>query len=208
MDLVTQSVNDFCRELASDSPAPGGGSVAALCAALAAGLSAMVAHLTLNKKGCESVHQLMKDLLDESLQLQAFFLRAIDEDAQSFNRVMSAMKLPKDSDEAKTFRHDQIQKALKEASEVPLRVAEKAIKLFDFSEQLINEGNKNALTDALVCSMTARTAILGACLNVRINLTHLKDEKYVAITKLRLRQLEDLARFKESVILNMTSFDD
>ena len=166
MELRDLTVTGFCTETISSSPAPGGGSVAALCGALAASLSGMVCELTIGKKGYEEQEAQMQAILAQAKSL----LLAIDEDSCSFNGYMAALKLPKNTEEEKAIRQAAMQEGLKAAAIVPMHTAELAAKIFPLARFAVERGNKNALSDGLVSAMTARTAVLSALLNVRINL--------------------------------------
>lgn len=201
MKLQDMTIAGFCAETISNSPAPGGGSVAALCGALSASLTGMVASLTLGKKGYESLDGKMQAVKEQALFLQQALIQAIDEDAASFNGYMAALKLPKDTEEQKAARKAALQQGLKEAAMVPLRTAELASEIFPMAAFVVEHGNKNALSDGLVSAMTARTAILSALLNVRINLSSIKDEAFTASMAQRCRELEKLALEQEAKIL-------
>ena len=189
MLLSAMSLNDFSLELASSSPAPGGGSASAVAGALAASLSSMVANLTIGKKGYEDYQDEMKALL-----IQAEDLR---------NELM---KLPKNTDEEKIARTEAIQASLKKSSEIPMQIAQKSFYVFALSRCVLLHGNKNAVTDALVSAMFARTAVLGALLNVRINLLSIKDEFYVSEMRAKVDTLRAKTLIEESNLLEMSSF--
>ena len=183
-NLTDLTVKEFCDVTASKAPTPGGGSVSALSGALAASLAEMVANLSLPKNDPTSSEFLF--IIQKARSLQTCLLSLINKDAESFDSVMSAFKLPKATDEEKSLRKQKIQEALKHASEVPMEVATASIEIFDLIPPLF-EGNPNAVTDAMVAAMNARNAVFGALLNVRINLGSIKDEPYVAAA---LRQVE------------------
>jgi len=176
------SLSDFADELASESPAPGGGSVAALCGALSASLSAMVANLTFGKKGFEAVNALMDEIACKSQALKQNFLRAIDEDTEAFNRIAQARSLPKDSEENKQKRLDALEDAQKEATLVPLRVLGHALEAVEFARLVADKGNPNTLSDAGVAALTARAAGDAALYNVLINLPGINDASFVRET--------------------------
>jgi glutamate formiminotransferase / formiminotetrahydrofolate cyclodeaminase len=176
--LASMTIYDFADELASDSPAPGGGSVAALNASLSAGLSAMVGNLTYNKKAYKEVKELMIDLSDKAQRLKDFFTESIDRDTEAFNKVMAAFSLPKSSDEEKSLRDQAILDANKEATLVPLSVLEKTKDAADLALIVAEKGNRNSLSDAGVASLTASAAAEGALYNVMINLASIDDETF------------------------------
>lgn len=201
MKLQDMTLTGFCAETISNSPAPGGGSIAALCGALSASLSGMVASLTIGKKGYEGEEGEMLALREKALSLQQNLLSAIDEDASSFNGYMAALKLPKDTEEQKGVRKAALQQGLKEAAMVPLHTAELAAEIFPLATYVVEHGNKNALSDGLVSAMAARTAILSALLNVRINLASIKDEEFVQCMNAKCLELKETAYAQEAAIL-------
>ena len=152
--LKDLTVTGFIEELASDSPAPGGGSVAALGAAQTAALFAMVCSLTVGNKKYEDAKEEMSGYIPELKEYEKFFIDAIDNDANSFNGVIAAFKLPKETDEEKAIRKETIQKEYKNAANVPLSTGMKAMELLKYAEPLILRGNQSAITDvgALPCS--------------------------------------------------------
>lgn len=194
----------FINQLESSEPVPGGGSVAALSSALASALSGMVANLTIGKKNYEEVSEQMTAVAAKMADHKQTFVDLIDKDANSFDSVMKAYKLPKETDEEKANRSQLIQDGMKYAASVPLEVAEKTAVLFDDIAFLVKSGNANAQTDALVAAMMARTAILSALYNVKINLGSIKDEAYVDAMKIRVKALEKLANQREAEILKLS----
>ena len=194
----------FINQLESSEPVPGGGSVAALSSALSSALAAMVANLTVGKKNYEDVSDEMSAIASKMSVHKQTFVDLIDKDANSFDSVMKAFKLPKETDEEKSHRNTLIQDGMKYAASVPLEVAEKSADLFDDLAKLVKSGNKNAQTDALVAAMMARTAILSALYNVKINLGSIKDEAYVAQMKEKVAALEQLAIDREKEILSLS----
>lgn len=168
----------FTDELSSDSPAPGGGSVAALCGALSAGLSAMVANLTHGKKGFEASRALLDDLAVRAQTLKAEFLRLIDADSDAFNKVMEALRMPKNTADEQAARAQALQKASREATLVPLEVLGKAVTALDLAAAMAEKGNPNSLSDSGVAGLTARAAADGAYYNVLINLPSIEDKNF------------------------------
>lgn len=199
--LVDLTVKGFLDKTAGSDPVPGGGSVAALNGAIAAALGEMVANLTIGKKKYEDKEALMQKIAGEAAGLQKGFIKDIDEDSEAYNKVFDAFKMPKDTDEEKAARSRAIQVATRIAAEIPLGVAHRAAGMMDMLAQVAAEGNQNAVTDACVAMMCARSAVLGAALNVRINLSSLKDEEYVARVKVEVEQLEEEAVMKEQSLL-------
>lgn len=199
--LAELSVKDFLAKTAGSDPVPGGGSVAALNAALASALTEMVANLTIGKKKYEDREALMKKIASSASNYMVSFVRDIDADSDAYNKVFEAFKLPKETDEEKAMRSEEIQTATKIAAEIPMEVARKAFEMMDIIAQVAENGNQNAITDACVAIMTARTAVLGALLNVKINLSSIKDIEYVALMTQEANYLEKEAIQKESGLL-------
>ncbi len=177
--LADLTVKDFLDKVACSDPVPGGGSIAALNGALASSLSTMVARLTVGKKGYEVSEEVMQHAQTITLRLLDEFMALIDKDSAAYNEVFACFKLPKTTDEEKAARSAAIQKATKQAALVPLEVARKALDMMSVIADVARLGNRNAVTDACVAMMSARTAVLGALLNVRINLGSLKDRDFV-----------------------------
>ncbi len=171
--LKDLSVSDFLDELASDSAAPGGGSVAALCGSLSASLTAMVANLTFDKKGYEGSREMINDLAARGQQLKYEYMLAIDEDMQAFNKIIEARRMPKGSPEEAKARDAALWEANKGATTVPLQVLSKTIELLEIADLVVEKGNPNSLSDSGVAALTALTAAEGAYFNVLINLSGL-----------------------------------
>jgi len=200
-DLKNLSVEEFAAVTASDAPAPGGGSVSALAGALGAALAEMVANLTVGKAKYAEVEDEMKELSAKGAEIRSELIAGIQKDTESFTMYMNALGMPKDTDEQKAVRREAMQNGLKEAAKVPLEVAETAAKIFPIAEAVVKRGNTNAVTDGLVASMMARTAVIGALFNVKINLGSIKDEAFVADMAAKVKALEELAITSEQVIL-------
>jgi glutamate formiminotransferase/formiminotetrahydrofolate cyclodeaminase len=181
--LVDLTVSGFADELSSDSPAPGGGSVASLMGNLSAALSAMVASLTVGKKGYEPSWDAMKELGKEAQHLKDEFRDDIDRDTDSFNELMAAMKMNKKTPEESAARDRAITDATKHATEVPLGVMERAIRAAELAEQVANGGNRNSLSDAGVAALAALGCAEGAYYNVLINLADLDDPDWSEATQ-------------------------
>jgi len=176
--LLDLNLREFANELSIDSPAPGGGSTAALSGALSASLSSMVSNLTTGKKDYEDVQ---KDVIKIAMTAQVLkdeFLRAVDLDTLAFNKVMDAMKMAKKTDEQKKERDKAIEEASKEATLVPLGVLEKSIEALKLAKEIALKGNKNSLSDAGVAGLAAQAAAEGAYYNVKINLPGLEDARF------------------------------
>jgi formiminotetrahydrofolate cyclodeaminase len=203
MKLLSElPVKEFLLVTAGDDPVPGGGSVSALCGALSAALGQMVTNLTIGRKKYADQEENMKEMAVVFNSYLDEFARDIDADSDAYDAVFSAYKLPKETEEEKTIRAQKIQDATKIAAEIPLQVAQKACKLMDFISMVAKTGNQNAVTDACVAMMCARTAVLGALLNVRINLSSIKDGEYVDKLKKEADFLEEKAVEKEQKLLN------
>lgn len=203
--LAKLSVKDFLAKTAGSDPVPGGGSVAALNAALASALTEMVANLTIGKKKYEEREDLMRRIASSAGNYMASFVRDIDADSEAYNKVFEAFKLPKETEEEKAERTKEIQAATKMAAEIPMEVARKALDMMDIIASVAEHGNQNAVTDACVSMMTARTAVLAALLNVKINLASIKDIEYVALMTQEANYLEQEAIAKEKVLLDKVS---
>jgi glutamate formiminotransferase / formiminotetrahydrofolate cyclodeaminase len=175
--LASSTLRDFVDLTSTDAPVPGGGSVAALCGALAASLAAMVGNLTHGKKGYESVAKQMSDTAVEAQTVKAEFLRAVDDDARAFDAVMAASRLPKGTHDEQERRNTAIQEATLRAIEVPLSVMRACTKALPLIERVARDGNKNSVSDAGVAALCLKTAAGGAYLNVLINLPGLSDKK-------------------------------
>jgi glutamate formiminotransferase/formiminotetrahydrofolate cyclodeaminase len=189
--LATASVRAFCDLTSSEAPVPGGGSVAALCGALAAALTAMVANLTFGKKGYESSWQQMSTLAAEAQGIKEEFLRAVDEDARAFDAVMAANRLSATTKPEEARRNAAIQDATRQAIEVPLNVMRACERVLPLIDRVAEKGNKNSISDAGVAALALRTAAGGAFLNVLINLTGLDDRKYADAALREARALLD-----------------
>jgi glutamate formiminotransferase/formiminotetrahydrofolate cyclodeaminase len=167
----------FLDDLASDNPTPGGGSAAAYSGAMAAGLVAMVARVTLGKKKYAEVEERMQAIIRQAEELRAQQTAAVSQDAEAFNQVMAAFKLPKDNGKDKTARSKAIQDATVQAALVPLGVAEQAADTIELALETAQKGNLNAISDAASAAALAKACFRGASLNVRINAQGLKDQK-------------------------------
>lgn len=191
--LVDLSIRGFADELSTDSPAPGGGSVAALCGSLAAALAAMVANLTVGKKGFEGAREEMIRIADEGQILKDAFLDDIDRDTDAFNAVMAANRLPKKTAEEQAARDAAIQEANRAAILVPFGVLERVDPALDLVEAVAARGNPNSASDAAVAALAAGACAEGAYDNVMINLPGIADRSWAADTARRARGLLDAA---------------
>ncbi len=200
--LADKTLKAFLDETASKAPVPGGGSIAAMSAATAAALTEMVANLTIGKKGYDDVQEEMAELASTLPNVRNGFIADIDRDADAFNKVMDAFKMPKETDEEKAERRQAIQDGMKNAATVPLEVARNAFGIMEFAAKVVEKGNKNAVTDGAVAAMMARTAVLSALFNVKINLGSIKDEEFVKKVSEEVSQLESEVQEVEKKILS------
>ncbi|GAB4199897.1 MAG: hypothetical protein Fur0023_02690 [Bacteroidia bacterium] len=168
-ELVNKTVSDFVNVTASESPAPGGGSVSALCGALGSALGAMVANLSANKKGWEEQTEYFSNYAEQLQQAKQQLLELIDKDTQAFNEVMKAFSLPKNTEEEKNIRKKAIEEATFQAMMIPYHTMQIAQSCMDILQIMAEKGNPNSVTDAGVGALCIRTAVLGAAMNVKIN---------------------------------------
>ncbi len=192
--LIGMRCHEFLDELSTDSPAPGGGSVAALCGALGASLAAMVANLTSEKKGYDSVKSRMIQVADTAQHLKDLFSRDVDRDTDAFNVLMNCFAMPKDTPELAQARKNAIRDATQNATLIPFGVLERCMETIHLAEIVAGEGNPNSISDSGVAILTARTAAEGAFLNVMINLQGLDDPDFVADLKKRAFEIRDNIR--------------
>lgn len=200
------SVEEFAAVTASDAPAPGGGSVSALAGALAAALAEMVAHLTAGREKYASVQLEMERVLRELPPVRQKLLDAVDRDSRAFDQYMAALAMPKSSPAEKELRQTAMQEGLKAAVQVPMEVAETAAALFPTLELVVRSGNRNAVTDGMVGTMLARTAVLGALFNVRVNLASIQDTAFVHAIGARADAAQELALNWERQILSAAAW--
>src|SRR5436305_4454399 len=196
--LAELKMREFCNETLSDSPAPGGGSVAALMGALGASLGGMVANLSAGKRGLDVKIEYFSELAVKAQQLKDELLSLVDEDTNAFNKVMDAFGLPRDSAEEKAARAAAIEQATKHAAEVPLKVMETAAKSYELLSQMAGNGNPASISDVGVGTLATRACIEGAAMNVRINLGQLKDEKFKSARRQKVQEIcvDSEAQFK------------
>ena len=199
--MKNMTIREFAMQTASNEPVPGGGSISALAGSLAAALTEMVAGLTIGKKKYADVEEEMKEAVEPMKAVCAQLLDDIKRDSESFDQYMQALTLPKETEEEKAARTEAMQNGLKAAVEVPLSVAKAACGILPYAETMVVKGNKTAVTDALVATMMARTAVLGAGFNVKINLESIKDQEYVDRIGKEVAELEKQAIEQEKKIL-------
>ena len=203
MKLVEQKVSDFLAATASKEPTPGGGAIAALTAATGAALAEMVANLTFGKKGYEEVQAEMKDLQRKAESSLNRMLELSQADADVFNIFMNALGLPKNTDEEKAMRSAAIQQAYKDAAMVPFEIGELAYQIFDLADMAARKGNQNLITDGIIAAINARAAVKAAFLNVRINLSGIKDEAFVTDITTKMNAIEKDLDAKEAAIIGL-----
>jgi glutamate formiminotransferase/formiminotetrahydrofolate cyclodeaminase len=203
--LASMKIKDFLSELASKSPAPGGGSVAALSGALGAALTSMVANLTIGKEKYMEVESDMKKVLKKSEILRKKLTDLIDEDTEAFNDVIAAFKMPKETDDQKSKRSNAIQEGYKTASKIPLETAKTCMQILDVAKIVAEKGNKNSITDAGVSALMARSGVESAILNVKINLGSIKDKSFVDKTIKEIENFHNQTSEKVEYIIKLVS---
>ncbi len=199
--LINMTLTDFSDETASESPAPGGGSIAAYMGALGAALGTMVANLSAHKRGWDDRWEEFSDWAEKGMRWVDSLRLMVDEDTRAFNRVMDAFGLPKTTPEEKNQRKKAIQEATRQATLVPFKVMELALASMDLLETMARNGNPNSVSDAGVGALAARSAVLGASLNVRINVKDLEDKDFAEDILKKSDELELQAIQKETRIL-------
>jgi len=202
-ELASMEIHKFLDELASSSPAPGGGSVAALSGALGSALSSMVANLTVGKEKYSNFQDEIIKALKKSEKLRKKLIELVDEDTNAFNDVIKAFKMPKETEAQKKKRSDAIQKGYKKAAKIPLDTAKTCYEVLSVAKTVAKVGNKNSITDAAVSALMARAGVEGANLNVRINLGSIKDENFVEKITSEIQVLEKNTNDKTLEILKI-----
>lgn len=201
--LVDMDLQAFADETSSESPAPGGGSVSAYVGALGVSLATMVANLSSHKRGWDDRWEEFSKWAEKGQAIKDELMFLVDEDTRSFNRIMEAFGMAKGSEEEKSLRHATIQAATKYAIEIPFRVMQKSWEAMDVIEAMVAKGNPNSITDAGVGALCARTAVMGAFLNVKVNTADLDDKVYVKEIIAKGAEIEKLALQKETEIINI-----
>jgi glutamate formiminotransferase/formiminotetrahydrofolate cyclodeaminase len=199
--LINKTLLDFADETASESPAPGGGSISAYVGALGISLAAMVANLSSHKKGWDDRWKEFGDQAAKAQKIKDELLQLVDADTSAFNGIMEAMSLPKSSPEEQASRKKAIQEATRTAIEIPYRVMELSYQSMDIIEQMAKEGNPNSVSDAGVGALCARSAVMGAFLNVCINAGGYEDKAFVGQLLAKGSEMESKAQEKEKEIL-------
>jgi len=203
--LVDMTCRGFADETASESPAPGGGSISAYLGSLGASLAAMVANLSSHKAGWDDRWEEFSDWAVKGQEIKEDLLALVDEDTRAFDRVMDAFGLPKGSEEEKAARTAAIQDATKYATEVPFRTMERAFDSFEVIRAMAKDGNPNSVSDAGVGALCARSAVMGAFLNVKINAAGLKDRTFAENLLERGAEIESRAITAESEIMDIVN---
>lgn len=203
--LTSMSVKGFADETARESPAPGGGSVSAYMGALGASLATMVANLSAHKAGWDDRWEEFSRWADKGIELQAELLHLVDADTEAFNGIMAALSMPKGNDEEKRMRAEAIEQATENAAQVPLETMKCACKVFEVCRAMAIEGNPNSVTDAGVGALAARSAVLGAGLNVKINAAGLADKARAAELIAEAEKIAAEAIEKENEILKLVN---
>jgi len=191
--LVEMKLSDFVDEVSRESPAPGGGSIAALLGALGAALSSMVSNLTANKRGSEDVDDILNEAAEKAQELKNALVKAIDEDTHAFNAYMEARRLPKKTPEQIETREKAMLEGLKQAVRVPLRTAELSLEVLRVAATVVNYGNPNSVTDVGVAAESAKVGVTGGVYNVLINLKDIADESFNKEMKQKCKVLLDEA---------------
>ena len=203
--LVDLTAKGFAEETASESPAPGGGSISAYMGALGAALGTMVANLSAHKAAYDDRWEEFSDAAEIGQHLMDELLHLVDEDTAAFNRIMAVFAMPKKTDEEKAARAAAMEEATLYATQVPLKTMKKAYEVFDLVENMAADGNPASVTDAGVGALAARAAVRGAGLNVRINAAGLKDRDMADSLVGEAAELERLAEERETAILKIVS---
>jgi len=203
--LIDMTLTEFADETASESPAPGGGSISAYVGSLGISLATMVANLSAHKRGWDDRWEEFSDFADQGQILKGELLRLVDEDTNSFNKIMEAMRLPKGSEAEGKVRKEAMDAATKYAILIPFKVMETSLKSMDIIQQMAEIGNPNSVTDAGVGALCARTAVLGAFLNVKINCKDFDDTEFVTDILAKGEAVMAEAIAKETEILKITN---
>ena len=199
--LVDMTCTGFAEETASESTAPGGGSISAYMGALAAALGTMVANLSSHKAGWDDRWEYFSNWADNGMAVMNELLYLVDEDTAAFNKIMDVFGMPKGTEEEKAARAEAMEVATLYATQVPLRTMKAAYKAFDVVRAMAEEGNPNSVSDAGVGALAARSAVMGACLNVKINAAGLKDRAMAEALVKEAEEIQAAAQKAEAEIL-------
>ncbi len=203
--LVDMTLTEFAEETASESPAPGGGSIAAYMGALGAALSTMVANLSAHKPGWDDRWKEFSDYAERGHALMAKLLALVDEDTAAFNKIMAVFSMPKSTPEEKAARAEALEAATLYATEVPLRTMEASYDVFDYAEAMAREGNPASVSDAAVGALAARAAVVGALLNVRINAAELKNRENAEKLLTRADEIDKKSEARVATVLEIAN---
>lgn len=203
--LVDMTLTEFAEETASESPAPGGGSIAAYMGALGAALSTMVANLSAHKPGWDDRWKEFSDYAERGHALMTRLLALVDEDTAAFNKIMAVFSMPKSTPEEKAARAEALEAATLYATEVPLRTMEASYDVFDYAEAMAREGNPASVSDAAVGALAARAAVVGALLNVRINAAGLKNRENAEKLLTRADEIDKKSEARVATVLEIAN---
>jgi glutamate formiminotransferase/formiminotetrahydrofolate cyclodeaminase len=203
--LVDMTCSAFAEETASESPAPGGGSISAYMGALGAALGTMVANLSSHKAGWDERWEVFSDYAERGQAIMAELLHLVDEDTEAFNRIMAVFAMPKATDEEKAARSAALQSATLYATQVPLKTMKAALRVFEIVKAMADIGNPNSVSDAGVGALAARSAVLGAQLNVKINAAGLKDRATAEALTAEAEQIAAEAIALEAEVLKIVN---
>lgn len=203
--LVDMTLTEFAEETASESPAPGGGSIAAYMGALGAALSTMVANLSAHKPGWDDRWKEFSDYAERGHALMAKLLALVDEDTAAFNKIMAVFSMPKSTPEEKAARAEALEAATLYATEVPLRTMEASYDVFDYAEAMAREGNPASVSDAAVGALAAKAAVVGALLNVRINAAGLKNRENAEKLLARADEIDKKSEARVATVLEIAN---
>ncbi len=203
--LVDMTLTEFAEETASESPAPGGGSIAAYMGALGAALSTMVANLSAHKPGWDDRWKEFSDYAERGHALMTKLLALVDEDTAAFNKIMAVFSMPKSTPEEKAARAEALEAATLYATEVPLRTMEASYDVFDYAEAMAREGNPASVSDAAVGALAARAAVVGALLNVRINAAGLKNRENAEKLLTRADEIDIKSEARVATVLEIAN---
>ena len=200
MSFAKYKIETFLKELAQGTPTPGGGSVAALVGAIGSSLGAMVARVTYGKEKYRAVWEDMQAMMVAGDRLQQAFLKMVDTDANAYNQVMAAIRLPKSTDDEKVRREDALLKANRHATEVPLKTAELLVNISAWMRMLVDKGSPNCISDVGTAAQLIRAAVHAAAYNVRFNLGRIPDREYIRMTLVQLEDIENKVNQEIEVI--------
>jgi glutamate formiminotransferase/formiminotetrahydrofolate cyclodeaminase len=203
--LIRMNLAEFADETASESPAPGGGSISAYIGALGISLGTMVANLSSHKQGWDESWEEFSDWAEKGQKIKEELLKLVDEDTNAFNKIMTAFGLPKATDEEKKARTQAIQDATKYATEVPFKVMQLSYSSLEIIKAMAETGNPNSVSDAGVGALCARSAVMGAFLNVKINASGLDDKEFAKVIVAQGQEIEIKTQAAETEILKMVN---